>query len=187
MVSQANPRPTRDELAAAVDKTVDDVIGPGLRVLFCGINPGLWSGAVGHHFAHPSNRFWKALQASGFTDEVLAPADEGELLEVGVGITNLVPVATRSAAELRPDQLRRGVQELEAKARRWRPRVVAFLGLTAYRIGFDRRHATVGPQPERLGDVTLWVLPNPSGAQAHYPFDRLVAELGVLRQAASQT
>jgi double-stranded uracil-DNA glycosylase len=180
-----NQRPTRDDLAAAVGTTVDDVIGPGLRVLFCGINPSLWSGAVGHHFAHPSNRFWKVLHAAGFTDEVLSPADERRLLDVGVGVTNLVPIATRSAADLRPEQLRQGAQQLDAKVRRWRPRVVAFLGLDAYRTGFGRRQATIGRQPERLGDSALWVLPNPSGAQAHYPFDRLVAELRELRRAAS--
>lgn len=182
---RTDQRPTRDELDAAVGKTVADVIGPRLRVLFCGINPGLWSGAVGHHFAHPGNRFWKGLHASGFTDEVLSPADERRLLDVGVGLTNLVQVATRSAADLDREQLRHGARELEAKVRRWRPRVVAVLGLTAYRTGFARPQAAIGPQPEGLHGAMLWVLPNPSGVQAHYPFDRLVAELRGLRHATA--
>ncbi|MFP3900993.1 MAG: G/U mismatch-specific DNA glycosylase [Acidimicrobiia bacterium] len=183
---RANRRPSPDELAAAAGGTVDDVIGPGLRVLFCGINPGLWSGAVGHHFAHPGNRFWKALQASGFTDAVLDPADERRLLDVGLGVTNLVPQATRSASELDREQLRRGARDLEGKVRRWRPRAVALLGLTAYRAGFARPRARVGRQPDSLEGALLWVLPNPSGVQAHYPFDRLVDELRALRRATAR-
>lgn len=183
---RADRRPSQDELAAAAGGTVDDVIGPGLRVLFCGINPGLWSGAVGHHFAHPGNRFWKALQASGFTDAVLDPADERRLLDVGLGVTNLVPQATRSASELDREQLRRGARDLEGKVRRWRPRAVALLGLTAYRAGFARPRARVGRQPDSLDGALLWVLPNPSGVQAHYPFDRLVDELRALRRATAR-
>jgi double-stranded uracil-DNA glycosylase len=177
-------RPTAAELEAAAGRTVPDVGGPGLRVLFVGINPGLWSGAVGHHFAHPGNRFWKALHASGFTGSLLHPTEERRLLAAGLGVTNLVPVATRSAAELSPEQLRAGAAALEAKVRDWSPRVVAFLGLGAYRSGFGRPAAGLGPQREPLGGRPLWLLPNPSGLQAHYPFERLVAELRALRDAA---
>ncbi len=176
-------RPTPDELAAAAGSTVPDIIGPSLRALFCGINPGLWSGAVLHHFARPGNRFWKALAASGFTETVLSPDDEPQLLDVGIGVTNLVRTATRSAAEITPDQLRRGVANLERKVKRWRPQSVAVLGLQAYRTGFDRPGATIGRQPDWVSGAQLWVLPNPSGIQAHYPFGRLVAELENLRAA----
>lgn len=162
------------------------MIGPGLRVLFCGINPGLWSAAVGHHFAHPGNRFWKALQAGGFTDEILDPSEERRLLAVGLGVTNLVAAATRSASELDRQQLRRGADELRAKVARWRPKAVAILGLGAYRSAFEDPRAMVGRQPDRLAGAFVWVLPNPSGAQGHYPFDRLVAELRALRRAVSR-
>ncbi len=176
-------RPTPEDLAAAAGRTVPDVIGPRLRVLFSGINPGLWSGAVGHHFARPGNRFWKALAASGFTEDALSPYDDRQLLNVGIGITNLVPTATRSAAEVTTAQLRRGVVGLERKVGRWQPRAVAVLGLDAYRTGFNNRAARIGRQSERFNGAQLWVVPNPSGIQAYYPFDRLVAELQTLRAA----
>lgn len=178
-------RPTGDDLVQAVGRTVPDVIGPDLRVLFCGINPGLWSGAVGHHFAHPGNRFWKALHASGFTGTALSPADERSLLDLGLGVTNLVAPATRSAAEVTPDQLRRGARDLATKVRRWHPGAVAVLGITAYRTAFARPHATVGRQPDDIEGTPLWVLPNPSGIQAHYPVERLVTELRQLLDATS--
>jgi double-stranded uracil-DNA glycosylase len=183
LVKDAERRPTREDLAAAAGRTVPDIIGPGLRVLFSGINPGLWSGAVGHHFARPGNRFWKALAASGFTKDVLSPYDERQLLNVGIGITNLVPTATRSAAEVTSTQLRRGVVGLGRKVGRWHPRAVAVLGLGAYRTGFDNRGGKIGRQPEGFNGAQLWVVPNPSGIQAYYPFERLVAELQALRAA----
>jgi TDG/mug DNA glycosylase family protein len=170
-------------LAAATGKRVPDIIGPGLRVLFCGINPSLWSGAVGHHFAHPGNRFWRALHAAGFTDRILSPDKERRLLDVGVGITNLVDGASRSAADLDRDELRAGARRFVTKLRRWRPEAAAFLGLGAYRMGFDRPRATIGLQPEPLGGTRVWLLPNPSGLQGHYSFDVLVAELRTLRLA----
>jgi double-stranded uracil-DNA glycosylase len=179
-------RPTPAELTAAAGRTVPDIIGPGLRVLFCGINPGLWSAAVRHHFARPGNRFWKVLAASGFTKAVLSPYDERQLLDVGVGITNLVRTATRSAAEVSAADLRRGVVNLERKVRQWHPRAVAILGLDAYRTAFGRTTVTIGCQPDQLGGAQLWVIPNPSGIQAHYPFERLVAELRALRDAVDQ-
>ncbi|HEX4082393.1 MAG TPA: G/U mismatch-specific DNA glycosylase [Acidimicrobiales bacterium] len=179
-------RPNAAELAAAEGKTVPDIIGPDLGVLFCGINPGRWSGAVGHHFAHPGNRFWKALEASGFTDERLTPDREQELLRSGVGITNVVARTTAAAAELSRDELRAGRTVLEAKVAQWRPRAVAFLGMTAYRTAFGRPHAGIGEQPERLGTARLWVLPNPSGLQGRYGMDRIASELAALRLAVGR-
>jgi TDG/mug DNA glycosylase family protein len=137
-------------------------------VLFVGINPGLYSAAVGHHFARPGNRFWKVLHAAGFTDEVVSPFDERTLLARGIGVTNIVYRATASAAELSPDELVRGARRLRAKVRRYRPEIVAFLGLSAYRVALGRPGARVGPQEERFGDATVWLLPNPSGLNAHY-------------------
>jgi TDG/mug DNA glycosylase family protein len=178
-LSQKGWRPSREQLAAARGKGVRDVIAPGLVVLFCGINPGLYSGAVGHHFARPGNRFWKALHASRFTDRELSPFEERELLRYGLGITNLVNRATAGADELSPDQLGSGGRAVEWKACRSRPAVVAFLGLSAYRTSFGRPNAGVGLQPESLCASRIWLLPNPSGRSAHY-------QLGDLREAFSE-
>src|SRR5512141_501581 len=142
------PRPTRPELAAAVSATLKDVIAPGLDVLFCGINPGLYSGATGHHFARPGNRFWPALYTGGFTDRLLAPCEEQELLRRGYGITNVVNRATATAAELSAEELVAGGQRLLATARRYRPRCIAVLGVTAYRAAFGRPKAGFGRQDE---------------------------------------
>ena len=161
-------KPTREQLLAARDKTVRDVIAPNLRVLFCGINPGLYTAAVGHHFARPGNRFWPALHASGFTDRVLSPFAERELLRRGYGITNVVLRATTSADELTKDEIIAGGELLKAKVVRYRPRVLAVLGVGAYRTAFNRPKATIGQQEERIGDTILWVLPNPSGLNANY-------------------
>ena len=161
-------RPTKAELLAAAGRTIPDVIGPGLDVLFCGINPGLYSGATGHHFARPGNRFWPALYAAGFTPRLLKPWEKSELLALRCGITNLVDRSTVSAAELTTDELQRGRRRLEAKVRRHRPRVVAVVGITAYRVAFGRPDAQLGGQPERIGGRRLWVLPNPSGLNAHH-------------------
>ena len=161
-------RPTKQQVAAAENATVPDVIGPGLRLLFVGINPGLYSGAVGHHFARPGNRFWPVLHAAGITDRRLSPFDEWELLAAGVGITNLVDRATATANKLASEELREGAERLASKVRRHHPRTVAFLGLTSYRTAFGRRAAVVGPQPETLVDARIWLLPNPSGLNAHY-------------------
>lgn len=173
-------RPGRAELLAAAGKTVPDLIAPGLMVLFCGINPGLYSGATGHHFARPGNRFWQALHASGFTDRLLAPWEEHLLLDRGYGITNLVARTTATAAELTAQELIAGKLRLAHKARRYTPRWIAIVGLGAYRTAFARPYATPGRQPERLGDAGLWLLPNPSGLNAnHQPRDlaRLFREL----------
>ena len=149
-------------------QAVADLVGPDLRVLFCGINPGKLSGELGLHFARPGNRFWKLLCAAGFTASVLPPAEQHLLPGSGVGITNLVARATSAASELGAAELRLGAIRLEAKVGILRPRCVAVLGLQAYRTAFRRPGAVIGPQPELLGGALLWLLPNPSGLQAHY-------------------
>jgi double-stranded uracil-DNA glycosylase len=161
-------KPTREQLLAATEKTVRDVIAPNLRVLFCGINPGLYTAAVGHHFARPGNRFWPALHAGGFTDRVLSPFDENELLKSGYGITNVVARTTASADQLRRDEIIAGGEQLRAKVLRYQPRVLAVLGVGAYRTAFNQPKATVGRQSETIGDTVIWVLPNPSGLNANY-------------------
>src|SRR5262245_37094602 len=177
-------KPTRAQLAAAHGKTVPDVIARGLKVLFCGINPGLYSGAVQHHFSRPGNRFWPALYAAGFTDRVLSPFEERELLACGCGITNLVERATAGADGLSDDELRAGSVRLARKVGRHRPHFVAFLGVTAYRTAFDRPRARLGRQPESLGEAAVWVLPNPSGLNAHFQAADLARLFGELRKAA---
>jgi TDG/mug DNA glycosylase family protein len=178
-----SPRPTAEELAAAEGRFVPDVLGPGLRVLFCGINPGLWSAAVGHHFARPGNRFWKALHLGGFTPRLLAPEEEDELVALGLGITNLVERATAGAAELGPEELRAGGSRLAAKAAAARPEVVAVLGVGAYRTALDRPTAAVGPQPETVAGSRAWLLPNPSGRNAHFQLPGLAAAFAELRRS----
>lgn len=164
----APTRPTRAQLEAARGLTVPDVIAPDLRVLFCGINPGLYTAAIGHHFGRPGNRFWPALHAGGFTPRLLAPHEEKELLPLGLGITNLVSRTTATADELTAEEIRRGGVELVGKITRYRPRVLALLGLTVYRLAFNRPKAAMGSQTERIGDTRVWVLPNPSGLNAHF-------------------
>jgi TDG/mug DNA glycosylase family protein len=176
-------KPTRADLIAAKNKTVPDVIGPGLRVLFCGINPGLYSGATGHHFARPGNRFWPTLYQSGFTPRLLVPSEERELLVSGYGITNLVRRATATADELAPEELVLGRRRLEAKLKRYQPRVVAMLGIGAYRTAFAQRAVALGLQPEQLANSAVWVLPNPSGLNAHYQLADLAQHFRMLLRA----
>lgn len=166
-------RPTRAELAAATERTIEDVIGLGLGTLFVGINPGLWSGATGFHFARPGNRFWKAIAMAGLVDRVLDPSEQGELLAHGIGITNLVARTTATAAELTSDELRVGGQALVAKVERFRPRQVAFLGISTYRVAFAAPKIDIGPQPEPIASARAWVLPNPSGLNAAWTLPRL--------------
>jgi TDG/mug DNA glycosylase family protein len=180
----APTRPTRAELSAAAGRTIPDVIAPGLTVLFCGINPGLYSAATGHHFARPGNRFWRALHQAGFTDRQLHPSEQAELLDRGLGVTNLVDRATARADELTVDELRAGAPALAAKVNRYEPVWVAVVGVTAYRIAFERPEASLGRQPERLASVRVWVLPNPSGLNAHHTPDTLAAAFAELRAAA---
>ena len=185
MTSRSEPRrPTQAEVLAAAGKTVPDVIGPGLRVLFCGINPGLYSGATGHHFARPGNRFWPVLHKAGFTPRVLKPSEERELLEWGYGITNLVARATATAAELERDEFLAGARRLARKVKRYRPAWVAVVGIGAYRMAFGRPKAVVGPQAERLGSACVWLLPQPSGLNANHQMPELTAAFRELRNSA---
>jgi TDG/mug DNA glycosylase family protein len=177
------PKPTRAEILAAVGKTVPDLIAPGLKVLFCGINPSLYSAVVGHHFARPGNRFWPAIHAAGFTSRVLSPFEEDEFLALGYGITNLVDRATAGANDLEPAELLAAPQHLERKIQQYQPAFVAILGIETYRRAFGRRQATLGRQSETLGGSTLWVLPNPSGLNAHYRLADLARLYEALRLA----
>jgi len=161
------------------------VIAPDLDVLFCGINPGLYTAAIGHHFGRPGNRFWPALYSAGITPRLLTPYEERELLDYGYGITNLVARATATAAEITKAELVEGSKILEAKVKRYAPRMVAFLGVTAYRAAFDRPKAQTGPQPEQIGNTRLWVLPNPSGLNAHYSLEDLASLFRDLLQGLS--
>ena len=171
-------------MAAAYDKTIRDVIADDLDVLFCGINPGLYSGAVGHHFARPGNRFWPALHRSGFTSRLLGPFEERELLDESLGVTNIVRRTTARADELTDDELRRGAAALRRKVRKYRPKWLALLGLGAYRVGFGDAKASVGPQDITIGATRVWLLPNPSGLNAHYQLDALAMRFAELEREA---
>jgi double-stranded uracil-DNA glycosylase len=179
-------RPTREQLSAARAKTVPDLIAPSLKVLFCGINPGLYSAAVGHHFARPGNRFWPTLHAAGFTERLLSPFEERELLQKGYGITNVVARATGSADELSTEEFIKGGRRLKSKILHYRPAIIAFVGMTAYRTAFHRPQATVGRQQEKIGPSEIWVLPNPSGLNAHYGLPELARLFAELRRAAER-
>lgn len=176
-------KPTREQILAAEGKTVPDVIAPNLAVLFCGINPGLYTAAVGHHFARPGNRFWPALHASGFTNRLYSPFEERKLLKHGYGVTNLVQRATAAAEDLTLGELIAGGKQLEAKVQRYKPVFLAILGLGAYRTAFDDRKAMVGPREKRIGRTVLWILPNPSGLNAHYQFGELADLFRKLKRA----
>ncbi|MFL6052911.1 MAG: G/U mismatch-specific DNA glycosylase [Actinoallomurus sp.] len=175
-------RPTAADLEAARDRTIPDVVPPPGGVLFCGINPGLYSAATGWHFARPGNRFWPALHRSGFTDRLLHPSEQHLLPSYGAGITNLAARATAQAAELTAEELREGGALLEKFVAEHRPRVVAVLGVTAFRTAFGRPKVRIGPQEERLAGAALWILPNPSGLNAHYTPAALAEEFRRLRE-----
>jgi len=185
--TEASPRPTRAELAAAAGKAVADVTAPGLRVLFCGINPGLYSAATGHHFARPGNRFWPVLYKSGFTDRLLHPSEQEQLLRLGLGITNVVERATARAEELTREELVAGARPLAAKVTTLRPGWLAVVGLTAYRIAFANPRATMGPQDVMIGGTPVWVLPNPSGLNASWTTPRLVEAFRQLQEASQRS
>jgi double-stranded uracil-DNA glycosylase len=177
-------RPTQADLAAARGRTIPDLVAPGLRVLFAGINPSLYSAASGHHFARPGNRFWPALHRSGFTGRQLRPEEQPLLLGLGLGITNVVARATARADELDAGELQAGGQALAALAGSLGVSWLAILGVTAYRTAYGLRQAVVGPQSGRLGGAQVWILPNPSGLNAHWSAAALAAEFGRLRSAA---
>ena len=162
------------------------IVQPGLRVLFVGINPSLRSMEVGHHFARPGNRFWPTLHAAGFTPRRLQPEEDHELPSFGIGVTNIAARGTRAAAELSPEELVQGAVELETVVGEAAPRLVAMLGVMAYRTAFGRRKAVLGLQDEALGGRPVWILPNPSGLNAHYKpadFARLYAEARVYAES----
>jgi TDG/mug DNA glycosylase family protein len=182
-VSEVPARPTPAQLQAARGRSIPDVIAPGLDVLFVGINPSRWSGAVGLHFARPGNRFWRALHEAGFTDRVLAPFEGRDMLERGLGVTNLVNHATAGEDELDAGDFRAGARRVAAKVVRYRPKVVAFVGIGAYRAAFGRPRARAGLQEERLGEAAVWVLPNPSGRTAGYQMPALAQAFRDLRRA----
>jgi TDG/mug DNA glycosylase family protein len=176
-------RPTRDDLLAAAGRTIPDLVGPDLRVLFSGINPSLYSAATGHHFARPGNRFWPALHRSGFTDRQLHPSEQWDLPARGLGITNVVARATARADELSPAELIEGGRALADLVARWRPRFLAVLGVTAYRTAFARPRAVIGRQPDTVAGVDVWVLPNPSGLNASWTVPRLTEAFRELAEA----
>jgi TDG/mug DNA glycosylase family protein len=176
-------RPTKEQILAAHGKPLPDVIAPNLKVLFAGINPGLYTAAIGHHFGRPGNRFWPTLYAAGFTPRIFSPFEEQELIPLGYGITNVVARATAAADELDHREFVTGGKQLVAKLKKVKPRVLAILGVGAYRAAFDRPKAQVGPQDERIGETRLWVLPNPSGLNAHYQAARLAEVFAELRRS----
>ena len=175
-------KPSKEEIAAAQDKRLPDVVADDLRVLFVGINPSLYSAATGHHFARPGNRFWPALHRGGFTPQQVHPYDDRRLLEFGLGLTNIACRATARADQLRPEELVAGGRTLARKVRRRRPQWVAVVGVTAYREAFGKPKTKMGRQDETLGGAGLWVLPNPSGLNAHYQLDDLARLYGELRE-----
>ena len=180
-------RPTAADLLAARDRVIPDVVPPRGGTLLCGINPGLYSAATGRHFARPGNRFWTALHRSGLTDRLLAPDEQDLLPSYGLGVTNLASRATARADELTAEELAEGGKRLEEFVTEHAPRVVAVLGVTAYRTAFGLPKARIGPQEDRVAGARLWILPNPSGLNAHYTADGLAGEFGRLRDPAVTT
>lgn len=168
-----NFKPSKEDLRDALNRTTEDLIDYNLKVLFCGINPGIWSGATGLHFAKPGNRFWKALHLAGFTSRVLHPSEEHELLENGYGITSFCKRTTARADELTTEEFINGGKLLVKKIKKYKPQTLAVLGITAYRAAFQNPKAKLGLQPEKLADTEVWVLPNPSGLNAHYQLNDL--------------
>ena len=175
-------KPTTEKLLAARGGTLRDLVRPGLKVVFCGINPSLYSVAVGHHFARPGNRFWGAIHLAGFTERRLSPQEDAELLYYGYGLTNMVPRGTATAAELTASEYIAGGKKLAAKLRRYRPQWLAVLGVEAFRRAFERPAAGIGPQPDKIGTTRVWVLPNPSGLNAHYQLAELAEAYAELRK-----
>jgi TDG/mug DNA glycosylase family protein len=174
-------KPSKAQLLAARKKFVPDLIAEDLIVLFAGINPGLYTAAIGRHFGRPGNRFWPALRDGGFTPRLFSPFEESLLLDLKFGITNIVERATARADELSDDELRAGGQRLQAKVKRWRPTVVAFVGIHPYRVVSGVKDARVGLQTHLFGGSHAWVLPNPSGLNAHYLPAALAELFGGLR------
>ncbi len=180
-------KPTKDQLRDAFGALMPDIIAPDLTVLFCGINPSVYSAVVGHHFARPGNRFWRALHQGGFTPHQIAPADDAQLLSYGLGLTNVAARATVAATDLSNEELRQSAPALLAKIERYQPRWLAILGIGAYRVAFGEPKAKIGRQARTIGDTKIWVLPNPSGLNAHYPPAALAAKFRELHEAVNAT
>ncbi|MEJ7600151.1 MAG: G/U mismatch-specific DNA glycosylase [Kofleriaceae bacterium] len=180
-------RPSREQQLKSIRKRVPDLIAPNLDVLFCGVNPGLYSAAVGHHFAGPGNLFWSTILAAGLTPRLFSAFDEPELLALGYGITNMVQRTTASAEEIAKDELRRGAKALRRKVLQFKPRFLAVCGIVAYRVGFEHNKAVVGLQPDKIGETSVWLLPNPSGLNAfHQPalMNQMFTEFRLALEAA---
>jgi TDG/mug DNA glycosylase family protein len=177
-----NFKPTKEDLRDAINRTTEDLIDYNLKVLFCGINPGMWSGATGFHFAKPGNRFWKTLHLAGFTNRILHPSEEGELLEKGYGITSFCKRTTARADELTTEEYVAGGKALIKKLEKYKPKTLAVLGITAFRTAFGQPKARLGLQTEKIADTTVWLLPNPSGLNAHYQLNDLARLYGELKQ-----
>lgn len=178
-----NFKPTKDDLRDAVNRTTEDLIDDDLKVLFCGINPGMWSGATGFHFARPGNRFWKALHLGGFTNRVLHPSEEHELLENRCGVTSFCKRTTARADELTVEEYVEGGKVLVKKIVKYKPRFLAVLGIGAFRTAFSQPKATLGLQTETIDQTRVWLLPNPSGLNAHYQLNDLGKLFAELREA----
>ena len=176
-------KPTKEQLRDAVGGATSDILAPDLKILFCGINPSVYSAVVGHHFARPGNRFWPALYHGGLTPRLMRPDEDEQLLDFGLGVTNVAARATVAAADLDNDELRAGGELLVAKIEEFRPRWLAILGIGAYRVAFDEPKAVIGRQARVIGATKIWVLPNPSGLNAHYPPPALAANFRELRAA----
>jgi TDG/mug DNA glycosylase family protein len=178
--------PTKSELAAAAGRTLPDVVAPHLSVLFCGINPGLYTAAVQQHFGRPGNRFWPTLHRAGFTPRLFHPSEQRELLKLGYGITNVVARATATADALTKEELIAGAQALTRRVRRYQPRFLAVVGVGAYRTAFQRPKAKLGLQEDAIGATRIWLLPNPSGLNANYQADALASLFAELRAAVQR-
>lgn len=176
-------KPTKEDLRDAVNRSTEDLIAYNLKVLFCGINPGIYSGATGFHFARPGNRFWKVLHLAGFTDRQLLPSDENELLELGFGITSFVKRTTARADELSNEEIVAGGKSLVRKIEKYKPQNLAVLGIGAYRTAFQKPKAKIGLQNEKIGSANVWLLPNPSGLNAHYQLNDFVGLFSELRKS----
>lgn len=181
-----NPKPSKEQIKAARNKSVPDVIAPGLTILFCGINPGLYTAAIQCHFGRPGNRFWPALYAGGLTPRLYDPSEQHELLKLKLGITNLVNRATNLASELSITELKKGSETLTAKVIKYKPKVVAVVGIDSYRKAFGRPNASLGLQPQTIGATHVWVLPNPSGLNAHYTPSNLAILFRALKVFANK-
>jgi TDG/mug DNA glycosylase family protein len=177
-------RPTAEQIKACIGKSLPDIIAPNLKILFCGINPSLYSAAVGHHFARPGNRFWPTLHNAGFTPRLFSPYEDHTLLNLGYGLTNIVPRATAGAADLSSAEYAPAARLLKRKLTRYRPKFLAVLGVAAYRLAFSQRDISLGLQPNPIGPTQIWILPNPSGLNAHYQLKDLAKIYAKLRRAA---